>query len=171
MWSRVGGLRVGDGPAVVISDRVSLRGPGGAAAVRARDGVALVEPGSAADLPVIAARARGVVIGAAWTRDIPLVRAVAALGLPVVVERRHGAALAEWLGVVDYCVAEGNDQVILCERSDLGTAASRAGRVRAAPPSPTCPEISVFVRLRWRLGRTGSSWTAPRRTAGRRRRL
>ncbi|MEV4219565.1 chorismate mutase [Nonomuraea sp. NPDC049725] len=131
----LGGLRVGEGPAVVISDRVSLRergGRGADAAERLRDGVTLAEPAGAADLPAIAARARGVVIGSAWTRDIPLIRAVAALGLPVVVERRPSATLEEWLGVAAYVAAEGNDQVILCESADLGL--MRAAREASGLP-------------------------------------
>ncbi|GAA2384657.1 hypothetical protein GCM10010404_46610 [Nonomuraea africana] len=79
------------------------------------DGPLYVEPFSAADLPAIAERAAGVVIGSAWMQDFQLVRAVARLGLPVIVQRGHSATLEEWLGVADYCVAEGNDQVVLCE--------------------------------------------------------
>ncbi|MFG1944528.1 chorismate mutase [Nonomuraea sp. NPDC048826] len=112
----LGGHAVGEGPAVVISDRVSLREPGAVLPAA----VTLAEPASAEDLPAIAARARGVVVGGAWTRDIPLVRAVASLGLPVVVERRRSATLEEWLGVADYCAAEAGSQVILCEHADLG---------------------------------------------------
>lgn len=139
----LGAQRVGAGPAVVIGDRVSLRGQRGDARAILREGVALAEPVGMDDLPVIAARARGVVIGAAWTRDIPLVRAVAALGLPLVVERRQGAALAEWLGMVDYCVAEGNDQVILCERSDLGLLRA----ARAASGRPALADVSGNIGL------------------------
>jgi chorismate mutase len=130
----VGELRVGEGPAVVISDRTSLRR--GNAVLS--DGVTLAEPAGAADLPAIAARAHGVVIGAAWTRDIPLVRAVAALGLPVVVERRPSATLQEWLGVAEYVADEGNDQVILCESTDLGLLRA----ARAASGRPVLADVS-----------------------------
>lgn len=141
----VGGLRVGDGPAVVIS-RISLRGPGGAAEMwRARDGVTLVEPGSAADLPAIAGAADGVVIGAAWTRDIPLVRAVAGLGLPVVVERRASATLEEWLGLAHYCALECDDRVILCETGRLDLGLLRAAR--AASGRPVLADVSADLGL------------------------
>lgn len=141
----VGGLRVGDGPAVVIS-RTSLRGPGGATEMwRARDGVTLVEPGSAADLPAIAGAADGVVIGAAWTRDIPLVRAVAGLGLPVVVERRASATLEEWLGLADYCALECDDRVILCETGRLDLGLLRAAR--AASGRPVLADVSADLGL------------------------
>lgn len=128
----VGGTAVGDGPAAVVGGRVSLRdqhGRGDAAGVPTG---ALVEPFSAADLPALAGRAAGFVVGAAWMQDFRLVRAVARLGLPVVVQRGHSATLEEWLGVADYCVVEGNDQVILSEPGfDLGlvqAAKERSGR-------------------------------------------
>jgi chorismate mutase len=133
------GVPVGAGPAVVIGGRVSLR-DGGAAPVTGGawevlpDRATLVEPSSAGDLPAVAARADGVVVGASWTRDIPLVRAVAALGLPVVVERRPSASLEEWLGLAAYCAAEGNDQVILCEGGRPDLALLRAAREASGRP-------------------------------------
>ncbi|MEU0571187.1 bifunctional 3-deoxy-7-phosphoheptulonate synthase/chorismate mutase type II [Nonomuraea sp. NPDC005983] len=131
----LGGLRVGDGPAVLISGRVNLRGHGRAdASAVLRDGAALVEPSRAEDLPAIAAHADGVVVGAAWTRDIPLVRAVAGLGLPVVVERRPSGSLEEWLGLADYCALENDGQVILCERGRLDLGLLRAAREASGRP-------------------------------------
>ncbi|WP_438943139.1 chorismate mutase [Nonomuraea aridisoli] len=141
----LGELLVGDGPAVVIGGRVSLRGRGRAepyAVLRERRGpVLLAEPASAADLPAIAELADAVVVGASWTRDIPLVRATAALGLPVVVERRASASLEEWLGLAGYCAAEGDGRVILCEggRPDLGL--MRAAR--AATGRPVLVDVSA----------------------------
>ncbi|MEU8249021.1 chorismate mutase [Nonomuraea sp. NPDC048916] len=130
----VGGLRVGAGAAVVIGGRVSLRERRGPAGEVLRERATLVEPSCAADLPVIAARADAVVVGAAWTRDIPLVRAAAGLGLPVVVERRPSASLEEWLGLADYCAAEGGDQVILCEGGRLNLGLLRAARTASGRP-------------------------------------
>ncbi|PRX62679.1 chorismate mutase type II [Nonomuraea fuscirosea] len=143
----VGGLLVGEGPAVVIGGRVSLRarrGQAGAGSV-AIEGATLVEPYSADDLPAIAEHADAVVVGASWTRDIPLVRAAAGLGLPVVVERRREASVAEWLELADYCAAEGDGQVILCEggRPDLGL--MRAAKV--ASGRPVLADVSADVGL------------------------
>ncbi|WP_214327810.1 chorismate mutase [Nonomuraea sediminis] len=147
----VGGLRVGDGPAVVISNRVSLR-TAGVPQSRSGEGEvdhwfaegALVEPASAADLPAIAARAAGVVVGASWTRDFPLVREAAATRLPIVVERRPGASLEEWLGVADYCAAQGNDHVILCE---TGLDLALLQRARASSGRPVIADVSGNVAL------------------------
>ncbi|MCW2882085.1 MAG: 3-deoxy-D-arabinoheptulosonate-7-phosphate synthase [Sphaerisporangium sp.] len=147
---RIGNLSVGDGPVVLLGGAadpgeggdgrwLSLRGRTGAGAVaeaRARwEGPLLVEPGVAGDLPEIAAHADGVVVGAAWTGDLPLVRAAARLGLPLVVQRGHGSTLDEWLDVVDHCAAEGNDGVVLCEsggRTDATHPAVDLELVRAA---------------------------------------
>ncbi|WP_354670792.1 chorismate mutase [Actinomadura sp. DC4] len=81
----------------------------------AYDGPLLVEPFSALDLPAIAAHADGVVVGAAWMQDYQLLRAVARTGRPVVVQRAPAATLEEWLSAAEYCVAEGNHEVVLCE--------------------------------------------------------
>ncbi|NUW39853.1 chorismate mutase [Nonomuraea rhodomycinica] len=156
----LGGARVGAGPAVVIAGRISLRARPAAGPHDARaDGwppreadtgrtgrlgagrehrpagrVPLVEPADAGDLPAVAARADGVVIGASWTRDIPLVRAAATLGLPVVVERRPSASLEEWLGLADYCALEGGGEVILCETGRLDLGLLRAAREASGRP-------------------------------------
>ncbi|MEU4832790.1 chorismate mutase [Streptosporangium sp. NPDC023615] len=133
---RVGALTVGAGPAVVIGgpgadarwigprDRpAGLSVAEAVAAARARwQGPVLVEPSCAADLPVIAGCADGVVAGAvdgaAWMRDAALVRAVARLGLPVLLRRAPSATLREWLAAAADCAAEGNDRVVLCESGD-----------------------------------------------------
>nr|BFE88942.1 hypothetical protein GCM10020093_115430 [Planobispora longispora] len=163
----LGALAVGAaGPAVVIGGAgadarwISLRDhhgrlPAAGAVAEARAqwaGPVLVEPFSSADLPeLVAAGADGVLVGAAWMQDFQLVRAVARLGLPVVVQRGPAATLEEWLAVADYCVAEGNDQVVFCEtgsrvRADSGEAAGvvldlalmRAARERSGRPVLAC---------------------------------
>jgi chorismate mutase len=81
---------------------------------RAYDGPLLVEPFSALDLPAIAAHDGGIVVGAARMRDLPLLRAVARTGRPVVIERAPAATLDEWLSAAEHCAAEGAHEVILC---------------------------------------------------------
>ncbi|MEU8107917.1 chorismate mutase [Nonomuraea muscovyensis] len=130
----LGGTPVGAGPAVVIGGRVSLRERRGDAAATLPGRARLVEPSGAGDLPLIAERADGVVVGAAWTRDIPLVRAAAGLGLPVVVERRPSASLEEWLTLAGYCAAEADEQVILCEGGRLDLGLLRAARAASGRP-------------------------------------
>ena len=82
---------------------------------REYSGPLLVEPFSALDLPAITAHADGVVVGAAWMQDFQLLRAVARTGRPVVIQRAPAATMDEWLSAAEYCVAEGNHEVILCE--------------------------------------------------------
>ncbi|MFC5830829.1 chorismate mutase [Nonomuraea insulae] len=135
----VGELLVGEGPAVVIGGRVSLRRG------QALEGATLVEPSTAADLPAIAEHAHAVVVGASWTRDIPLVRAAAGLGLPVVVERRATASVEEWLGLADYCATEGDGRVILCEGGRPDLALMRAAK--AASGRPVLADVSGDVGL------------------------
>ncbi|MFF4614589.1 chorismate mutase [Nonomuraea jabiensis] len=132
----VGGTLVGEGPAVVIRGRVDLRAYRGQADAYEVLGerATLVEPYSAADLPAIAERADAVVVGSSWTRDIPLVRSAAGLGLPVVVERRPAASLEEWLELADYCAREGDGRVLLCEGGRLDLGLMRAARAVSGRP-------------------------------------
>jgi chorismate mutase len=105
-----------------------------------------VEPFSAADLAAVAQGADGVVVGAGWMRDFALVRAVARLGLPMVVQRGPAATLEEWLAVAGYCGAEGNDDVVLCEcgsRTHLGGVTPDLGLMRAARERSGRPVIAA----------------------------
>jgi chorismate mutase len=138
----------GPGPAAI--GHHAGAGPGAGAIAEARsawDGPLLVEPGAAGDLPAIAEHADGVVIGSEWTGDLPLVRAAARLGLPVVVHRGHGSALDDWLRVADQCVAEGNDAVVLCEGAagtDGATAAVDLALLRAARERTGRPVLAAL---------------------------
>lgn len=82
---------------------------------RSYRGPLLVEPFSARDLPAVVTHADGVMVGGAWMQDFQLLRAAARTGLPVVVQRATAATLEEWLSAAEYCVAEGNRDVVLCE--------------------------------------------------------
>ncbi|MBB5131729.1 chorismate mutase [Thermocatellispora tengchongensis] len=118
---------------------ITMRAPGSAGALEAARrhwaGPLLVEPSSPADLAAIRETADGVIVGAAWTRDLVLVRASARLGLPVIVQRGPHASLGEWLATVRECEAEGNDLLVLCEtggRAHDGSTAPDLGLMRAA---------------------------------------
>lgn len=78
-------------------------------------GPLVVEPFSAADLPAIAAHADGVLVGGDWMQDFQLLRAVGRLRMPVLLQRGTYATPAEWLASAEYCTAEGNADVMLCE--------------------------------------------------------
>jgi chorismate mutase len=156
---RIGPLAVGDGPVPLIGGRatggagpdahwVSLREhqgrvPAAEAIAGARVGCdvpLLVEPYSAADLTDIAEAADGVVIGAAWTREARLVRAVAGLGLPILARRDPDGTLEEWLAVAGQCAAEGNHRVVLCEGGST------------ARPSPMALDLALMRSARERSG-------------------
>ncbi len=102
---------------------------------RVHAGPLLVEPFSALDLPAVAEHADGVLIGGDWMQDFQLLRAAARTGRRVVIQRAPAATLEEWLSAAEYCVAEGNDDVVLCEagtRTHLPHAAIDLALVRAA---------------------------------------
>lgn len=58
----------------------------------------------------------GFQIGARNMQNFALLTAVGQSGLPVVLKRGFGCTVEETLAAAEYLLAEGNDQVILCER-------------------------------------------------------
>jgi chorismate mutase len=117
----------------------------------AYDGPLLVEPFAERDLPGIVAHADGFVVGGAWMQDFRLLRAVARTGLPVVVQRAPAATLEEWLSAAEYCVAEGNRDIVLCEtgtRTHLPHAAIDLALVREGGRRwPTLADVSGVPEL------------------------
>ncbi|HET9050685.1 MAG TPA: chorismate mutase, partial [Candidatus Dormibacteraeota bacterium] len=65
---------------------------------------------------LLAGHVDGLLIGARSMQNTPLLRAAGRSGMPVVLKRGLAATYDEWLGAAEYVLAEGNDQVILCER-------------------------------------------------------
>ena len=55
-------------------------------------------------------------IGARNMQNFPLLREVGKAGKPVLLKRGFGSTLDELLHAAEYILAEGNDQVVLCER-------------------------------------------------------
>lgn len=55
-------------------------------------------------------------IGARNAQNFSLLSEVGKSGQPVLLKRGFGCTIDEWLGAAEYILAEGNDQVVLCER-------------------------------------------------------
>jgi 3-deoxy-7-phosphoheptulonate synthase len=97
------------------------------------EGVALLaRAGAAAGLPVVtevmqpgmvgpvAEHADVLQVGSRNMQNFPLLRAVGQVGRPVLLKRGFAATIDEWLLAAEYILAEGNAQVILCERGIRG---------------------------------------------------
>jgi len=84
---------------------------------RAATGLPIVaEPLSVEQVGPLSRHVDALQIGARSMQNTPLLRAAGRSGLPVILKRGMAATLDEWLGAAEYILAEGNDQVILCER-------------------------------------------------------
>lgn len=55
-------------------------------------------------------------VGARNMQNFPLLQEVGRSGKPVLLKRHFGSSLRDWLGAAEYILAQGNSQVILCER-------------------------------------------------------
>ena len=55
-------------------------------------------------------------IGARNMQNFELLKAVGAIGMPVVLKRGLSATIEEWLMAAEYLMAHGTDNIILCER-------------------------------------------------------
>src|SRR6185503_7897492 len=67
-------------------------------------------------LPIVAEIADCIQIGARNMQNYSLLRAVGRIGKPVLLKRGMAATIADLLLSAEYILAEGNGQVILCER-------------------------------------------------------
>jgi 3-deoxy-7-phosphoheptulonate synthase len=94
-----------------------------------RDGLdMLVAAGKAAGLPIItevmtidqvhlvAEKSDILQIGARNMQNFPLLSAVGKVDRPVMLKRGLSSTIEEWLAAAEYILAQGNGQVILCER-------------------------------------------------------
>jgi 3-deoxy-7-phosphoheptulonate synthase len=85
--------------------------------VRARIGLPIVsEVVDTADVALMAKSMDIIQVGARNMQNYSLLTRVGRAGRPVVLKRGLSATIAEWLTAADYLLAEGNTQVILCER-------------------------------------------------------
>ncbi|MGW0771834.1 3-deoxy-7-phosphoheptulonate synthase [Streptomyces sp. NPDC002676] len=76
----------------------------------------LSEPLGVADVELLLPHVHCFLIGTRSMYNSRLLQEVGRSGLPVILKRGFSATYDEWLGAAEYVRAEGNDQVILCER-------------------------------------------------------
>jgi len=87
------------------------------AEARERTGLPIVtEVLSWEEVPLVAQFADMLQIGARNMQNFSLLRAAARSGVPVLLKRGAGATIEEWLMAAEYVLAEGNPNVVLCER-------------------------------------------------------
>ncbi len=87
------------------------------ALARDRYGLAIVtEVMSENEIPLVAAYADLMQVGARNMQNYGLLRALGKAGKPVLLKRGLSATLKEWLSAAEYILANGNPDVILCER-------------------------------------------------------
>ncbi len=68
------------------------------------------------EVPVVAHFADMLQIGARNMQNFSLLRAASRSGKPILLKRGAGATIEEWLMAAEYVLAEGNHNVVLCER-------------------------------------------------------
>jgi 3-deoxy-7-phosphoheptulonate synthase len=68
------------------------------------------------EVPLVAHFADMLQIGARNMQNFSLLRAASRSGKPILLKRGAGATIEEWLMAAEYILAEGNPNVVLCER-------------------------------------------------------
>lgn len=68
------------------------------------------------DVDLVAEQVDMIEISAWHMQDFELLRVVGQSGKPVLLKRGPSATVDEWLWAAEYILAEGNDQVVMCER-------------------------------------------------------
>jgi 3-deoxy-7-phosphoheptulonate synthase len=76
----------------------------------------IAEPLATGDVELLRDHADALLIGARSMHNTPLLRAAGQSGMTVILKRGMSATYDEWLAAAEYITAEGNRQVILCER-------------------------------------------------------
>lgn len=91
------------------------------AKAREETGMAIITEAIDPDgVELVAEYADVVQIGARNMQNYPLLRRAGAVGKPVLLKRGMSATIEEWLLAAEYLLAEGNPNVILCERGVRG---------------------------------------------------
>jgi 3-deoxy-7-phosphoheptulonate synthase len=96
-------------------------------------------------------------IGSRNMQNYPLLRAAGRSGRPVMVKRGLAATVEEWLLAAEYVLAEGNPQVILCERGIRGfdPAVRHTLDLAAVPLAKSLSHLPVIVDPSHGTGRRG----------------
>ncbi len=96
---------------------LGVRGLKFLAEARERTGLPVVtEVMSWEEVPVVARYADMLQIGARNMQNFALLRAAGRSGKPILLKRGGGATIEEWLHAAEYVLANGNPNVVLCER-------------------------------------------------------
>lgn len=85
-------------------------------AAHARGMAVVTEVTDPADAYEVARHADMLQIGARNMQNVPLLRACARTGKPLLLKRGAGATMREWLCAAEYLLLAGNPNVVLCER-------------------------------------------------------
>lgn len=67
-------------------------------------------------IPLVSSVADILQIGSRNMQNYPFLSACARAGKPIMLKRHYGSSLRDWFGAAEYILAEGNSNVILCER-------------------------------------------------------
>lgn len=129
---------------------------------RERTGLpAIAEPLDPAHVEILAGRVDALLIGARSMQNTPLLRAAGRSGLPVILKRGLAATYDEWLGAAEYVLAEGNPDVVLCERGirTHETATRNTLDVAAVPVLRERSGLPVIVDPSHAAGR--APWVTP----------
>jgi 3-deoxy-7-phosphoheptulonate synthase len=80
----------------------------------------VVEALAESQVALVAAYADMIQIGARNMQNVPLLRAAARSGMPILLKRGPAATLDELLSAAEYVALEGNVRMVLCERGIRG---------------------------------------------------
>jgi 3-deoxy-7-phosphoheptulonate synthase len=80
----------------------------------------VVEALAVSQVGIVAGYADMIQIGARNMQNVPLLRAAAVTGMPILLKRGPSATLEELLLAAEYILLEGNARVVLCERGIRG---------------------------------------------------
>ena len=118
------------------------------AEVRERTGLKIVTEVMEPDqVGIVAEHADILQIGTRSMQNFPLLREVGAVDKPVLLKRGMAATIEEWLMAAEYIMAEGNFNVILCERGirTFETAARNTLDISAVPIVKRLSHLPVVV--------------------------